>query len=137
MWYPGKIKNVYTDADGQLIGLVDIEYADGEKEDRVEKDRLARQQQDTIDDEAIVSRYKDVRLHYKQFHMVMDPDSDKGDLQMLENWLKPEKEAHWVIDSRRVSQSKSALFLVHKYQQLVLDINELRGRFYVCVSKLL
>ncbi len=121
VWYPGKIKKVYTEfkADGvQSKVLVDIEYADGEEEDRVEKDRLARQQQDTIDDEAIVSRYKYIRRFYKQFQMVMDPDSDKGDLQMLENWLKPEREAHWVIDSRRVSQSKSALFLVHKHQQL-------------------
>jgi hypothetical protein len=112
VWYPGRIT-----PQKRQDGKFDIEYDDGDNESNVDPRFVrARQPQSTISPDPIIKRYKFCRRLYSQFKMVLDPDSDKGDLHMLQNWLTPEKEAHWVINSRRADAEKSPLFLVHKYE---------------------
>jgi hypothetical protein len=63
----------------------------------------------------ITEGYALCKRKFKYFVQVMDPDSDKGDLIKLASWLLPEKDAVWVIDSKRAKDNKSILYLEHCY----------------------
>jgi hypothetical protein len=111
VWYPGRITGKQA---GAGVEKFNIDYDDGDVEMNVELPRIRAPNQSTISSDGIVQRYKFCRRLCNQFKMVMDPDSDKGDLHMLQNWLTPEKEAHWIINSRRADADQSPLFLAHK-----------------------